>query len=244
MPLIHFSFFGKDASGNLIVSAPSTMSSATLSDSEWRSAYKEAVLDVLKIVRPKYLSVGNEVNRWYDEHGADSSNSNGFQYFVSLYEDIYDAVKLRSPGTTVFCVFAREIVSEYREGTNLKTVMGMFDASKLDIVAFTTYAYAVSGINAVSGVPDDYFSKVIPTGLSGKRVAFTELCWTSIAFFGGQQGQVDFLNAVIGRLTTGRSLSLEFIGWPWMHDLDANDESGMLEFSGTAKAVWTTWSNL
>lgn len=70
------------------------------------------MLDVVRASKPLYLSVGNEVNRWYEKYGANSSSPNGFQHFVTLYEEIYDAVKELSPETKVFCTFAREIVAE------------------------------------------------------------------------------------------------------------------------------------
>lgn len=69
------------------------MEGATLSDGTWRNTYKEAVLDAVRAAKPLYLSPGNEVNRWYEQYGAGSDDPNGFQHFVSLYEDIYDAVK-------------------------------------------------------------------------------------------------------------------------------------------------------
>jgi len=70
---------------------------------------------------------------------------NGFQHYVSLYEEVYDTVKKKSPKTKVFCTFAREIVSENWEA-DLK-VFKMFPPDKMDILVFTSYPYAVQGIN-------------------------------------------------------------------------------------------------
>ena len=111
LPVVHFSFIDV----GMTLSTPPSLPDATLNQHAWRNAYKRAVLDVVREVRPLYLSVGNEVNRWYEAHGAGAQDPNGFQHFVSLYEAIHDDVKIVSPDTIVFCVFAREIVSENRE---------------------------------------------------------------------------------------------------------------------------------
>ncbi|MCX8182821.1 MAG: hypothetical protein N3F08_00140 [Crenarchaeota archaeon] len=57
-PLIHVSFIGP----NVTLITPPGMENASLSNPMWREAYKQAVLDVVKSLRPLYLSIGNEVN--------------------------------------------------------------------------------------------------------------------------------------------------------------------------------------
>ena len=84
-----------------------------MSDEEWRLQYKRAVIESVEAAKPAYLSVGNEVNRWYEKYGYEEDN--GFKHWVSLYEEIYNEVKTLSPETKVFCTFSREIVSENRE---------------------------------------------------------------------------------------------------------------------------------
>ncbi|MGC8899121.1 MAG: hypothetical protein ACP5KP_01210, partial [Candidatus Micrarchaeia archaeon] len=145
-PIVHLSFIG---SGVTLVTPPG-MENATLSDPAWRAAYKQAALDVVKATRPRYLSLGNEVNRWYEKYGEDGPN--GFRNYVSLYEEIYDEVKKISPETKVFCVFAREIVSENREA-NLE-VLRLFNPNKMDLLVFTSYPYAL-GKTDPSMIPDD-----------------------------------------------------------------------------------------
>ena len=75
-PIIHFSFIDKDQQGNLILKTPSHMQDATLSDQAWRNLYKTSVIDVVKEAKPAYVSIGNEVNRWYEIYGADPDDSN------------------------------------------------------------------------------------------------------------------------------------------------------------------------
>ena len=236
-PLVQFSFYGQ----GLSLVLPPGMSSATLSDQEWRSAYKSAILDTVRSVRPLYLSVGNEVNRWYEKYGASATDPNGFQHFVSLYEEIYDAVKELSNQTQVFCVFAREIVSEYREAD--LSVLSIFDASKMDILAFTSYAFAVQSVNRPADVPNDYFSRAL-TYMPGKKVGFTELGWPSMDAFGGEQGQADFLTDVAGRLTSDQGVQLQMLAWAWLHDVDENDHTGLITTDGGEKLAYSVWMDL
>ena len=47
-PLIHFSFIDKNNDGDLILKTHSDIPDATLSDPEWRSLYRNSILDVVK----------------------------------------------------------------------------------------------------------------------------------------------------------------------------------------------------
>jgi len=236
-PLIQFSFFGPDIS---LVEPPGT-NNASLSDFAWRSAYMAAVLDTVRAVKPLYISIGNEVNKWFEKYGAEPDDPNGFQHFVALYEEIYDAIKGLSNKTQVFCVFAREIVSEHREA-NL-SVLTMFNASKLDLLAFTSYPYAVQGINRPADIPDDYYSRAL-VYMPGKRIGFTELAWSAHEAFGGEDGQANFLRDVVGRLTSDQGVELHLLGWAWLHDLDVNDTIGLISSSGTEKLAYSVWKEL
>lgn len=175
-PIIHLSFIG---SGLTLVTPPG-MENATLSDPAWRAAYKQAAIDVVKASRPLYLSLGNEVNRWYEKYGEDGPN--GFKQFVDLYEEIYDAIKEISPATNLFCVFAREIVSEHREA-NLE-VLRLFSPNKMDLLVFTSYPYATGKTNP-SMIPDDYYSKAA-VYIPGKPFGFSEVAWASLVEPGGE----------------------------------------------------------
>lgn len=236
-PVIYVSFIGP---GVKLVTPPG-MEGATLSDGEWREAYKRAVLEVVRSARPLYLSIGNEVNRWYEKYGADEGDPNGFQHYVSLYEEIYDAVKELSPGTRVFCTFAREITSENREAD--LGVLSMFDPEKLDLIAFTSYPYAVRGINRPSDIPDDYYSAAL-SYLPGKPFGLVEIGWPSIAAFGGEQGQADFLEQAVGRLTTNQGVNLHLLGWAWLHDLNEDDHVGLIRRDGTEKLAYEVWKRI
>lgn len=236
-PIIHLSFIGP---GTTLV-APPGMEDATLSSPEWRMAYKQAAIEVVVASRPLYLSLGNEVNRWYEKYGAKDGDPNGFQHYVSLYEEIYDAVKQLSPRTIVFCTFAREIVAENREAD--LNVICMFNPEKMDLLVLTSYPYSVKGINKPADIPDDYYSKV-SRYMPGKPFGFSELGWPSISAFGGEQGQADFIVEVTGRLTKSQGVSLYMLGWAWLHDQGENDYIGLLKRDGTEKLAYKVWKNI
>ncbi len=233
-PIIHLSFIGR----GVTLSTPPGMGNATLSDPLWRAAYKQAALEVVQVSRPRYLSLGNEVNRWYEKYGQDGPN--GFTNYVSLYEDIYDAVHELAPETRVFCVFAREIISENREA-NLQ-VLRLFDPNKMDALILTSYPYAL-GRTHPSMIPDDYYSKAA-NYMPGKPFGFSEIAWASLDALGGEQAQADFIVQATTRLTREQGIPLHWFGWSWLHDLNTNDAVGLIKIDGTEKLGYKAWTNL
>jgi hypothetical protein len=236
-PIINMSFIGE----SMTLQAPPGTEGATLSDPNWRRAYLQAALDAVKAVRPAYLSLGNEVNRWYERYGAKADDPNGFQNYVTLYNETYDSVKRLSPQTTVFCVFAREIVSENREAD--LSVLSMFDPERLDMLVFTTYPNAVQGIRRPADIADDYYSRALKY-LPGKPFGLTEAAWPALDYFGGEQAQADFIGEIAGRLTVGQGVKLRLLGWPWLSALDENDPVALVKKDGTRRLACGAWLDL
>ena len=184
---------------------------------------------------------------------------------MSLYEEIYDAVKAISPQTIVFCVFSREIVEELREA-DLR-VLNMFSSDKLDMLVLTTYPIAVKHdldgqlrerpINRPSHIPTDYYKRVTER-MPGKPLGFSEVGWPSENGFGGEDDQADFIIRSSGELTVGQGIDLRLYGWPWLHNLIAPDREnpeafpdvhvegsvGLINYDGTAKAAYEVWKDL
>lgn len=237
VPLVHLSFIGP----GMRLMTPPGMDGATLSDPEWRNAYMQAAMDAVEAAQPPYLSLGNEVNRWFEKYGSGDDDPNGFQHFVSLYEEMYESVKQRSPETTVFCVFAREIVAENREAD--LSVLSMFDPDRLDILVITSYPHSLRGVNRPADIPEDYYSR-LGEFIPHKRLGFSELAWPSLEHFGGEEGQADFLRQVSGRLTRDQGMDLELLGWTWLHDLSPEDQTGLIRRDGTEKAAYGVWKTL
>jgi len=242
-PIINLSFIDKDpASGRLVLKVPPGWEYSGLSDPAFREAYKEGALEAVRAVRPLYISLGNEVNRWYEQYGIEGPN--GFRQFVSLYEEIYDAVRELSPQTRVFCIFAREIVEENREA-NLE-VLSLFDPGKMDLLAFTSYPFAVQGINGPADIPDDYYSRA-PGYLGNKSIpfGFTELAWSTLEAFGGETAQAQFLKDARGRLTADQGLDLRLLGWWSLYDLEGDPhKTGLISRDGRERDSYQVWIEL
>jgi hypothetical protein len=233
--LIHLSFI--DA--NLTLKTPLELDGSTLSDPEWRRTYRESAIDVVQAANPLYLSVGNEVNRWYEKFGMEGAN--GFKHWVSLYEEIYKNVKEISPETFVFCTFSREIVSENREAD--LEVINFFDPSKMDLLIVTSYPFALAKVNRPGDLPDDYFKQVSDL-MPNAPFGFSEVAWPSMTEFGGEYGQAEFLEQLTGRLTIDNGLDLEFLMWNWMTDLGESDKTGLISWDGNEKAAYEFWQSL
>jgi len=238
-PLIHMSFIDR-VNGELVLKAPPG-ENVTLSDPVWREFYIHAVEDVVRAARPLYISLGNEVNRWYEAHGAGEGNPNGFQHWVSLYEEAYEAAKGICPETKVFCVFSREVVAENREAD--LSVLRMFDPGKLDLLVFTSYPSANREVNRPEDLPDGYYSRAFEY-TEEKPIGFSELGWPVHTEFGGEEGQADFLRDIVGRLTVDQGLDLELVAWNWLHDLGPGDKTGLAYINGTRKVAFEVFSSI
>lgn len=236
-PIINLSFIG---AGMTLVS-PSNIQNPSLSNLEWRNAYKTSAIEVVKAIKPLYLSLGNEVNRWFETYDTSANNPNGFQNFVSLYNEIYDTLKTICPQLKIFCTFAREIVSEYREAD--LNVLKMFNVDKLDLLVFTSYPHSVQTINHPSDIPNNYYSK-IESIIPGKQFGFSEIAWPSMPQFGGDSAQAEFLTLASNQLTRAQGINLHLFGWAWLHDIDTNDYIGLIKRDGTEKLAYSVWKNL
>ncbi|MCX7678921.1 MAG: hypothetical protein N2316_06855 [Spirochaetes bacterium] len=234
-PIIHLSFIGN----SFTLVTPPGLENATLSNIQWQEAYRKAAIDVVRTSKPLYLSIGNEVNRWYEKFGLEGEN--GFIHFIRLYESIYDEIKKICPEIQIFCTFAREIVAENREAS--LEVLTYFNPNKMDILVFTSYPYAVKGINSPSKIRNSYYREAA-NYLPGKPFGFSEIAWSSHSYFGGESEQSNFLVQVLGRLTKEQGIVVQFLGWCWLHDIDESDTVGLLKIDGTARIIYNTWKNI
>lgn len=242
-PIVNLSFIDKDpASGLLRLKVPEDKHFAGLSDPAFRKAYTEGAINAVRASMPLYLSLGNEVNRWYEQYGT--GGANGFEHFLSLYEETYDAVKAISPQTQVFCIFAREIVDENQEAS--LDVLDLFDTAKLDLLAFTSYPFAVQGITSTSDIPDDYYFRAIDRiPDSNMPFGFTELAWSTADAFGGEPAQARFLSDAVSRLTIDRGMDLHLLGWWSLFDLEADPHgTGLITVDGREKPAYEVWKKM
>lgn len=48
--------------------------------------------------------------------------------------------------------------------------------------------------------------------------------------FGGEEGQADFLEQLVGRLTADQGVELRLLMWSWLTDLGEGDTTGLIRW--------------
>lgn len=219
-----------------------------LSDAGEREEFKAVAVAIAHTYQPKYLALGVEVNRLYNVDPA------GFDDYVSLYAETYDAIKAASPDTLVFPIFQLELMKGkgYLTGNSEGRqpqweLLDRFDA-RLDLAAFTTYPYFDYGSPA--DIPADYYSEI--AARTTRPLAFTEIGWPSAPlapapdseYGGSEEEQAAFVKRFFG-LTANTNLAIAL--WSFPHDLDAApsnaafDSVSLRRNDGTPKPALAEW---
>jgi len=192
---------------------------ASFATPEVRSAFSNFALWITREFRPRFLGLASEINTYADAHPED------FPHFLSLYREVYAAVKAESPETQVFATFQWEdlnnLLAVAAEGrapyqTNWEQVEAF--EPQLDLWVISSYPFAV--FQSGAEIPDDYYTPLLSR--TDRPLAVAEGGYTSQPvgpFRGTPQDQVDYLNAIHSQLG-GR---LRF--WVYLLLNDFNPES-------------------
>jgi len=70
------------------------------------------------------------------------------------------------------------------------------------------------------------------------------VAWPSLEAFGGERGQADFLGNLTTRLTLEQGIELRLLSWSWLHDLGADDHTGLLSWDGSEKVAYNVWKGM
>jgi hypothetical protein len=101
----------------------------------------------------------------------------------------------------------------------------------------------VAGIKNPSDLPNDYYSKAL-NYMPGKPFGFSELGWSANDYFGGEEGQAQFLTLAAGNLTKGQGVNLRMLCWVWLHDLSQTDQVGLIKLDGSERMAYQVWKAL
>lgn len=240
--VVEMSFFKFPESGNPIrdglpLILPRGLTAENLSDPEFRRLYFSEALKIVEKFSPKYFVVGIEVNIYYLFERDD------FENFLSLYFEIYDAIKSISPKTKVFVSFNLELMMYgfpgYDENSHWNLIKRFGD--KLDLVAFTTYPFR--RYKSPMDIPLGYYVQI--KNFTDKPIAFTEIGWHS------KYGEGDQLSFIMCFLNLTKSLKIEFIQWVYLHDLSPrssasslNSLMGLRSYDDEPKLSWYAWKKL
>ncbi len=196
-----------------------------------RKAFSGFALWVTREFHPAYLGLASEINTYADAHPDD------FQNYVSLYREVYDAVKAESPETQVFVTFQWEDLNnlfpgaaEGREPYQINWDQVEAFEPELDLWAISSYPFIAFPSGAQ--IPDDYYTPLLER--TAKPLAVAEGGYTSEPagpFPGTPQDQVDYLTAIHDQI--GERLRF----WVYLLLTDFNQDSynGALRQSGRSQ---------
>ena len=241
-PLVTLSFFRDTPDGEL-------QPLLSFADAGDRAKFQQAAVEIASRYSPQFLALGVEVNSYYERGPSD------FDDFVSLYSEIYDAVKAVSPETKVFTIFQYEklrgglFFSGDGQNPAQWDLLERF-GGHLDLAAFTTYPFLLYA--SPSDLPADYYTEIARH--TSLPVAFTEIGWPSEPLgpapdspFGGSEAEQAAFVRCFFELTTGLDLSLAL--WSFPHDPAGQINPAFLSVSlrhndGTPKPALTVWQEM
>ena len=233
---------------------------ANFANPQVRAAYKNFALWIVRQFHPRYLGLASEINTYMDAYPSDAQN------FLSLYNEIYGAVKSEAPETQIFVTFQwddlNNMFPQPEEGnrTKLSPNWEQIEAFEpnLDLWVISSYPYFVFPSGA--DIPADYYSRLLAR--TTKPVAVAEGGYTSRdidQIKATPEDQVAYLSAIHDQLGS----RLRF--WVYLvlndfdmesyskafRDQDASDADianlakfsslGLREWDGTPKPALEVW---
>ena len=169
---------------------------ASFKDPKVRAAHKNFALWVVRQFHPHYLGLASEINTYMDTHPDDAQN------FISLYNEIYAAVKAEAPDTKIFVTFQwdeiNNLIPQVANGRpRLQPNWDQIEAFEpnLDIWAISTYPFVV--FKSGTDIPSNYYTPLLSR--TSKPLAVAEGGFTSRPvgpFNGTSDDQVAYLNAI------------------------------------------------
>lgn len=232
---------------------------ANFANPDVRAAFSNFALWLVRQFHPAYLGLAVEINSYMDAYPDDAPN------FVSLYNEVYAAVKAEAPETQIFVTFQWDDLNNLwvgaTEGRQPYAVnwdqVEQFEPN-LDLWVISTYPYTV--FKTAADIPDDYYTPLLER--TDKPLAVAEGGYSSTPvepFSGSPEDQVIFLNRVhdqIGeRLTFWNYTALNDINMEsygeMMRGADAKENDivtlsafqfiGLREVDGTPRPALGVW---
>ena len=192
---------------------------ASFANPEVRAAFNHFALWIAAEFQPRYLGLASEINTYADAHPDDFAN------YLSLYHEVYAAVKDESPETMVFVTFQWEDLNnlfptsaEGRSPYQMNWDQVEAFEPQLDLWVISSYPFVA--FQSGAEIPDDYYTPLLSR--TEGPLAVAEGGYTSRPvgpFPGTDQDQVDYLSAIHSQIG-GR---LRF--WVYLLLNDFNPES-------------------
>lgn len=216
--------------------------SADFADRRFQSRMCAEAEQIAKRFKPRYFSIGNEINSVYELLGL-----RPFQELAGLEKALYHSVKKVSKDTRVIVVLSYSQLMD-RDGSSPLNLLDHVRGS-YDVLGLTSYPWRK--YDKPSDLPGDYYARI------GKHahapICFTEIGWSSEEKLGGSEAeQTDYL---VRFLLLTRNLKLEFVNWSFLHDLPETAVTGFVvqrthlglglrRYDGTPKPIWSLFTEL
>ncbi|MCK5736957.1 MAG: hypothetical protein KAH21_10785 [Spirochaetaceae bacterium] len=193
---------------------------ASFGNPKVRSAIKNFTLRIVQEFQPRYLGLASEINTYADAYPED------FQNYLSLYREVYTAVKTVSPETKIFVTFQWEDLNnlwpqpwerDYSPGEIKWQQIEVFEP-QLDLWAISSYPYIA--FNNASEIPEDYYLPLLTR--TDKNLAVSEGGWISEDFehlTATDDDQIGYINAI------NQQIGNRMAFWIYLLAQDINIES-------------------
>lgn len=211
---------------------------ASFANPDVRHAVKAFSLWIVRTFHPRYLGLASEINTYADAHPGDFAN------FVSLYEEIYMAVKAEAPETQVFVTFQWEDLNNLFPGDNegrrpFEVNWDQVEAFEplLDVWVISSYPFVA--FPSAGAIPADYYTPLLER--TDKPLAVAEGGYSSASvgpFSGAPHDQVAYLEAIDSQLGP----RLRFWVYLLLSDFDHDSYAAAMWASGASQADMTTLS--
>jgi len=197
---------------------PAEWAGANFSTPEVRQAFTNFTLRVLREFKPEYLGLGSEINTYAE------ANPEDFKNFLSLYQEVYDAIKTEAPDTKVFVTFQWEQLNSLAmvetAGVPYQVKWEQIEVfePRLDLWVISSYPFIAFRTGAE--IPADYYTPLLER--TDKPLAVAEGGFVSRQtgqIPGTPQDQVDYLNAIHSQIGS----RLDF--WIYLLFSDLNQEA-------------------
>jgi hypothetical protein len=182
----------------VIASLPPELAGGDFSTPGVRSAFENYALRLVREFHPRYLGLASEINTYADAQPDDFSN------YVTLYHEVYTAIKAEAPETKLFVTLQWEdlnsagVFSDDSPGGIKWDIVEQFEPD-LDVYAISTYPYFT--FESAVQIPQDYYAPLLSHAT--KPLAIAEggyLSQDAGTFHGSAQDQIDYLQAIKGQL--------------------------------------------
>ncbi|MBI3738837.1 MAG: hypothetical protein HY258_07305 [Chloroflexi bacterium] len=208
---------------------------ASFANPNVRASYKNYALWIVRQFHPCYLGLASEINTYMDAHPDDAPN------FISLYNEIYAAVKAEAPTTQIFVTFQWEDLNNlfgqnepgHQPGKINWDEVEAFEPN-LDLWVISSYPFAA--FKSGAEIPADYYSPLLTR--TSKPLAVAEGGYTSRPvgpFSGTPEDQVAYLKAIHNQIGS----RLTFWVYLLLNDFNLDSYAKVMKQQGQSNDVGT-----